>query len=109
MHELALTEDLVELIAERCAGRRVTRVILEVGKLAAVVPEAFRFCFDLCVSGTPAEGAELEIVETPGSARCRACGSTMALESYLDACGCGSTSLELLAGTELRLKAVEVS
>ncbi len=47
MHEMALTQDLVGLIAEHCAGRRVTRVVLEVGKLAAVVPDAFRFCFEL--------------------------------------------------------------
>ncbi|HEY3494098.1 MAG TPA: hydrogenase maturation nickel metallochaperone HypA [Polyangiaceae bacterium] len=108
MHELALTQDLVELIGERCAGRRVTRVILEVGKLAAVVPDAFRFCFELCVSGTVAEGAQLEILETAGRGRCRVCGATMAVESYLDACGCGASNLELLAGAELKLKAVEL-
>ena len=108
MHELALTQDLVELIAERCAGRRVTRVIVEVGKLAAVVPDAFHFCFELCVNGTVAEGAELEILETAGRGRCRACGKTVALQSFVDVCGCGSSDVELLAGAELKLKAVEV-
>ena len=108
MHELSLVRDLVELLSERCAGRRVTRVILEIGKLAAVVPDAFRFCFELCVAGTVAEGAALEILETAGSARCRACGSVVAVQNYCEACACGSPDLELLAGTELRLKAVEV-
>ncbi|HEV8245612.1 MAG TPA: hydrogenase maturation nickel metallochaperone HypA [Polyangiaceae bacterium] len=108
MHEMALTQDLLELVSERFADRRVTRVILEVGKLAAVVPDAFRFCFELCAAGTVAEGAALEIVETPGSARCRGCESTVALETFFASCVCGSSDLELLTGDELRLKAVEV-
>ena len=37
-----------------------------------ILPDAIRFCFDLCSEGTVAEGAELEIIETPGPARCRA-------------------------------------
>jgi hydrogenase nickel incorporation protein HypA/HybF len=108
MHELALTEDLVELICERFAERRVTRVVLEVGKLCAVVPDAFRFCFALCVEGTVADGAELEIEETLGSARCRRCGSSFAVDGLLRTCACGSSDLELSGGDQLRLKTVEV-
>jgi hydrogenase nickel incorporation protein HypA/HybF len=108
MHELALTQDLVELINEQFAGRRVTRVVLEVGKLCAVVPDAFRFCFGLCVEGTVADGAALEILETQGSARCRFCGSTFAVDGLLGACSCGSSDLDVSGGDELRLKAVEV-
>jgi hydrogenase nickel incorporation protein HypA/HybF len=109
MQELALTQDLVDLVCERFAGRRVTRVVLEIGRLCAVVPDAFRFCFGLCVEGTLADGAELEIQETPGSACCRRCGSTFAIDSLLGTCACGSSELELSGGDELRLKAVEVS
>jgi hydrogenase nickel incorporation protein HypA/HybF len=108
MHELSLVRDLVDLIAERFTGRRVTRVILEIGKLAAVVPDALQFCFELCIAGTPAEGARLEILELPGRARCRGCGTELAVGGYFETCSCGSGDLELLAGTELRLKAVEV-
>jgi hydrogenase nickel incorporation protein HypA/HybF len=108
MHEMALTQDLVGLIAENCAGRRVTRVVLEVGKLSAVVPDAFRFCFELCAEGTPAEGAELEIVELPGRARCRDCEQEIVLDSVFDRCPCGSLSLELLSGEQLQLREVEV-
>lgn len=108
MHELALTQDLVSLISEHCAGRQVTRVVLEVGKLSAVVPEAFRFCFELCADGTPAQGAELEIVELSGQARCRDCEQEIAIDSLFDRCPCGSLSLEFLSGEQLRLREVEV-
>ena len=108
MHEMSLTQDLVSLIAEHCSGRQVTRVVLEVGKLSAVVPDAFRFCFELCAEGTPAEGAELEIVELAGQARCRDCDREFALDSIFDRCSCGSLSLEFLSGEELQLREVEV-
>jgi hydrogenase nickel incorporation protein HypA/HybF len=108
MHEMALTQDLVGMIAENCAGRRVTRVVLEVGKLAAVVPDAFRFCFELCAEGTPAEGAELEIIELEGRGLCRDCKQESRLESVFDRCPCGSMSLEFLSGEQLQLKEVEV-
>lgn len=108
MHELALTEDLVALISEHCAGRTVTRVVLEIGKLAAVVPDAFRFCFELCAEGTPAAGAELEIVELPGRALCRECGRECDLNSAFERCRCGSFSLQLLSGEQLNLREVEV-
>jgi hydrogenase nickel incorporation protein HypA/HybF len=109
MHEMALTQDLVEVLSERCAGRRVTRVVLEVGKLAAVVPDTLRFCFDLCAAGTVADGAVLEIRETRGEARCRTCGAEFAADGFFQHCACGSGDLELNGGDELRLKGVEVS
>jgi len=108
MHEMALTQDLVSLIEENCAGRRVSRVVLEVGKLALVVPDAFRFCFELCAAGTSAEGAELTIVELPGRGACRDCSAEIELNSAFDRCPCGSMSLEFLSGEELKLREVEV-
>jgi hydrogenase nickel incorporation protein HypA/HybF len=108
VHEMALTRDLVELVDERCRGRRVTRVVLKVGKLAAVLPDAFRFCFELCAAGTSAEGAELEIIEIDGSARCRVCSVRFALDVPYGECACGSIDLEFLSGHELELERLEV-
>lgn len=42
------------------------RVVVEIGRETAVLPDAVRFCFDLCAEGTVVEGAELEIVELMG-------------------------------------------
>ena len=54
------------------------------------------------------EGASLEIIETPGRARCRQCGTEMLLERPFGRCGCGSTDLEWLAGGELKIQEIEV-
>ncbi len=108
MHELGIAQEIVALVAERAGGAKVTRVVVEVGKLAGVLPDAVQFCFDLCVEGTTLEGASLVIVETPGRARCRECGDEVSLDRPFGRCACGSSDLEWLSGEELKVKEFEV-
>jgi hydrogenase nickel incorporation protein HypA/HybF len=108
MHELGITQEIIALVAEHSGGAPVRRIVVEIGKLTAVLPDAVRFCFELCSEGTVAEGAQLEIIETPGRARCRACGAEMALEQPFGRCDCGGSDLDWLAGEELRVKEMEV-
>jgi hydrogenase nickel incorporation protein HypA/HybF len=109
MHEMALTQEIVALVSERVPFGRVSRVVLEIGRLSAVLPDAVRFCFDACAEGTPLEGASLEIVQTPGTARCRACAGVVLLQRPYGRCDCGGTDLEWLSGDELKVKRIEVA
>lgn len=108
MHELAIGQSIVAAVTERLGEERVRRLVLEVGQLSGVVPDALRFCFDLCTRDTPVEGAELEIREVGGLARCDACGREVELAAPFGVCACGSPGLEVLRGRELRIKEVEV-
>jgi hydrogenase nickel incorporation protein HypA/HybF len=45
MHELAITCNIVELVAEAAKGRKVHRITLEIDKLSGVLPDAIAFCF----------------------------------------------------------------
>ncbi len=109
MHELGLTMEIVDVVVERAAGRPVRRVRVRVGKLAAVLPDALRFCFDLCAKDTSAEGAELVLEEVPGRARCRACEGMVDLVRPWGRCACGSEDLEELSGHELTVVEMEVA
>jgi hydrogenase nickel incorporation protein HypA/HybF len=108
MHELSLATAVVDACADRAAGARVLRVRVEVGQLAAVLPDALRFCFEICAQGTAVEGAQLEILETPGCAVCQGCGETIALSSPFGRCACGGI-LRIVAGDELRVKDMEIA
>jgi len=108
MHELGITEEVVSLACSRANGANVKRIVLEIGRLSAVMPDAVRFCFDLCTEGTEAEGASLEIIETPGKARCRGCATEFALDRPWGQCGCGGVELDWLAGDELKVREIEV-
>lgn len=66
MHELAITESLVECVRDSVGDARVLRIVLEIGRMTPVAPHAVRTCFELCARSTPLEGAELDIVETSG-------------------------------------------
>jgi hydrogenase nickel incorporation protein HypA/HybF len=109
MHELSIANGIVEVCAEHACGARVTRVLVEIGKLSIVAPDAVRFCFDACARDTVVEGAALEIIETPGRARCRDCGGEVPLEQLVGRCACGSTNLRVIAGDELKIREMEVA
>lgn len=109
LHELAITQSVVQAVAERCAGRRVAQVTLVVGRLSGVVSDSVRFCFDLCTMGTELQGSRLDIVDVAGRARCRTCLETVDLPDLIALCPCGSADLEIVAGEELSIRSVEVA
>lgn len=109
MHELSIAAELVELLIDRSAGARVKRVVIEVGVLSAVLPDALAFCFDLATAGTAVEGAILELVTLPGEARCIACATVFQLMRPFGRCVCGCTDLTWLSGEELRVSEMEVT
>lgn len=108
MHELGITQNIVSIVNEYAKGQKVRRVLLEIGKLSAIMPDAVKFCFDVCSQGTVLENAKLEIIETPGLAVCCQCGTEIILEKPFGTCNCGSTKLDLIAGEELKIKEIEV-
>ncbi len=108
MHELAITRTVVTTVTQRMRDAPVLRIRLEVGRLSGIVPDAMRFCFELIAAGTTCEGAELEIDEPPGRARCRDCGDEFGTGEVLPLCDCGSADVAVLGGTELRIIEVEV-
>ncbi len=91
MHEMSLAENVREII-EDAAGtqgfRHVRRIVLE---------------------GSVAEGAALEFVSTPGAGWCATCAQTVALHERYDPCPhCGAYGLEVRAGAQMRVSALEV-
>jgi hydrogenase nickel incorporation protein HypA/HybF len=112
MHELSLAEGVLQIVEEaarREGFRRVRSVWLELGRLSSVEPEAMRFCFDVVTRQSVADGARLEIVETPGMARCLQCLEPTAIAALGDPCPrCGSYQLQVTDGTEMRVKELEV-
>ena len=109
MHELSITRSVVAIVSERAAGQKVTRVRLEIGRLSAVIPDAIRFCFDICAADTPVAGAELQIDEIAGRGCCNECGAEVRLEALVGRCPrCGAANLRLTAGQELNIKEMEV-
>jgi hydrogenase nickel incorporation protein HypA/HybF len=106
MHELAITQGVVDAVTERTGSAPVAIVRVRVGRLAGVVPDAMRFCFELVTAGTPLDGATLEIEQPEGRGRCRTCGEDFVLAGLILLCRCGSADVEVLSGRELAVASV---
>jgi hydrogenase nickel incorporation protein HypA/HybF len=114
MHEMGIAMQIVEIatasIPDDVKNSRVQRVNLKVGKLAAVVPESLRFCFEIVAQDTPLSGAELVIEEIPVVARCNSCDAEWTIEGPVFSCQkCNSGDIELLSGRELDIHSIEIS
>ena len=109
MHEMALTQGIVTLCEQHAAGRPVRIVVVEIGELSGVVPEAVAFCFEACSSGTLLEGSRLQIEQVPGRGRCQECQHEQSVQRLYDPCtACGSYLLQVVSGEELRVREIEV-
>jgi len=109
VHELSLAQAIVEIATRHAAGRSVCRVECRVGHLRQVVPSALQFAFALLCDGTELEGAELVIEEVPARGRCRTCGSETLMTAFPLQCeGCGGLDVEIAAGQELLVDALEL-
>lgn len=111
MHEMSIAMAVVGQVEEAApeAGSVVSRVELQVGELAGVVPDALGFCFELACAGTVLEGAELVVRSVPARAHCGACTGDWAVGMPPDLCcpTCGrATEVELISGRELRILTV---
>jgi hydrogenase nickel incorporation protein HypA/HybF len=109
MHELSIAQAVVTIASRHAGDRTVRRVELRVGYLRQVVPDALAFAFELLTEGTPLAGAELLIEEVPARGRCRECeAETEMRELPLWCAHCGGFDLEILAGEELLVDALEL-
>lgn len=65
--------ELAEAEAAKNSCKRITRVKVEYGALAGIMPEALKFCFECLIENSPHKGAVLELLEIPVKLRCPAC------------------------------------
>jgi hydrogenase nickel incorporation protein HypA/HybF len=112
MHEMSLAEGVLQLVedtARREQAQRVKLVVLEIGRMSSVEPEALKFCFEAVTRGSLAENAALEIVDVPGAGWCMRCAATVPMEELYGACPqCGSHQVQATGGTEMRVKEIEI-
>ena len=114
MHEMGIALQIVEIatasIPPDAGNVRVEKINLKIGKLAAVVPDSLRFCFDVAIKDTLLAGAKLVVEEMPVVARCKDCDTRWTINSPAFTCEkCNSGSLEILSGRELDIESIEIA
>jgi hydrogenase nickel incorporation protein HypA/HybF len=111
MHELSVVQNIfltIEKVALANNLKKVTKIVLKVGKLRQLVPEFLHFAFTTIAKNTIAENAVFEIELVPIKMRCNSCQRGFIVEENIYFCDkCGSSDLEMLAGKEIILDNIE--
>jgi hydrogenase nickel incorporation protein HypA/HybF len=112
MHELAVTESILEITlrhAEQAQVSRVTDLYLVIGKLSSLVDDSVQFYWDIISKDTLAEGAKLHFRRLPVELVCLNCGRRYSPAGEDFACpDCQSERIKVVAGEEFFLESIEV-
>lgn len=122
MHEMPVTQGLLNMALEAADGHRVTDIYLQVGQMAAIVPASVEVFFDHLSRGTLAEGAQLHFEVMPLEMGCQDCGRAVDLGQWSDdrphvimaralarGCACGSKHLRVSGGVSFSMARIEVA
>ena len=112
MHELSVTESLLEIAlrhAEGAGAQRIVRLNLVIGELSSIVDDSVQFYWDIVSRDTIAEGAELHFERVPATLRCLGCEHTFPLNGRDYTCpACGGKKVAAAGGDDFRLESIEV-
>ena len=115
MHELQVTERILEVALEHASRYEVSRIVvvhLRVGELSDLEDEWLQHYFDYLSRGTLAEDARLKIERSPIVMGCDACACSFEVdrERIWDVVcpECGESRCRLVSGREYVVKNMEV-
>ena len=111
MHELSLCGSIYEIVDRAAAGRAVSVIHLQVGRLRQVVPDTLAYCWTLVSDQTELAGSELEVDLVPVTLVCTECDSitTLANAPVLLCSRCGGSQVSVTTGEELMLTSLELA
>ena len=112
MHELSVTEGLLQIVTDEVKERNVGKVCaitLVIGDLTSIVDDSLQFYFDILSKGSVADGAALVIKRIVPEFRCRDCGFGFRRKDRSYSCqACGSREVDVTAGQEFYIESIEV-
>lgn len=109
MHELSVTESILDIALRHADGRTVTDIYLVIGQLSSIVDDSVAFYWDFVSQGTTAQAARLHFQRIPAEFACQSCQHHYPPSDHTLACpSCGSTQVRLVKGQEFYVEAIEV-
>ena len=116
MHELQVTESILEIVLRHAKAAQATRVIsirLTIGELSDLEGEWVQKYFDYLSKDTIADKAMLQIERTPVKLRCESCARIFGVDgsAALQAAACPDCGCErgaIVAGREYKIEDMKV-
>lgn len=112
MHELPVTESILEIAIRNAKNANATRIIninIVIGQLATIVDESIQFYWDIISKDTIAEGAKLTFNRISAEMLCLSCNYRFAPDGINYQCPkCGSFQVKVSAGDEFYLDTIDI-
>jgi hydrogenase nickel incorporation protein HypA/HybF len=112
MHELAVTESILEIAlkhAEQAEATQVTDLYIVIGQLSSIVDDSVQFYWDMITDGTLCSGSKLHFQRIPAEMACLSCGNSYTLQGELTVCpACGSAQVKVVSGEQFYLDSIEI-
>ena len=112
MHELPVTESILEIVlrhAEEANATRITDLHIVIGQLATIVDDSVQFYWDIMTKDTIAEGAQLHFQRIPTEMLCLDCNHQYKPADGELACPlCDGVRVKVVAGEEFYLDSIDV-
>jgi hydrogenase nickel incorporation protein HypA/HybF len=109
MHELPITQSILEIALRHAGERRITHIHLVIGQLASIVDDSVQFYWDTISQGTLAEGARLNFRRIPAELTCLDCSHQYIYGQNEPTCPkCGSLRVKVVKGDEFFVESIDV-
>ncbi len=112
MHELAVTQSILEIAtrhATQAKARRVTDIYLVIGRLSSIIDDSVQFYWDLISKDTICKGSTLHFERKPAEIICLECSTEFQVELEINPCpNCGSLKLKVKSGDQFWLESIEI-
>ncbi len=109
MHELHVTQQILEIALRHAdEAKRITDIYLVIGQLSSFVDDSIQFYWDMLSKDTIAVGAQLHFRRIPAEMLCKDCQQRHRLDSDFACPNCGGVNLQVVAGDEFYVEAIDV-
>jgi hydrogenase nickel incorporation protein HypA/HybF len=109
MHELAVTQSILDIVLKHAGTRMVKQISLVIGQFSSIIDDSVQLYWDIIAKDTLAEGALLCFTRIPGEMTCNACGHLFQPDNVTFACPvCASLSVHVSKGREFYVESIDV-
>jgi hydrogenase nickel incorporation protein HypA/HybF len=109
MHELSLTQNILDLALKHAGAKKILNVNLLIGQLSDEREESIQFYWEDLTKDTVAQGAKLHFQYVDAELKCLECGTVFHPKEEISLCpACQSHRLTILNGDDVKIDSIDV-
>ncbi|MCW5203312.1 hydrogenase maturation nickel metallochaperone HypA [Desulfobulbus sp. US4] len=109
MHELSVTQSILDIVLQHAKDRKVQQVNLVIGQFSSIVDDSVQFYWEIIAKDTLAAEAQLHFERIPGEMTCTACNHVFHPGNETFTCpSCKSNAVRVSGGREFQVDSIDV-